>query len=170
MAITMHRAGLTLVKIDVSAAQDTWQDFGYTRDGVDISEQPFLLDIHGDENGGDAGPPIDSQFLGEIHTITCMMTKWDKTIENTIRNALRANATPGTLPTPGQFLRQDSQRFKVGLAAADPLTETQDRAYATCIVRQPKTLNKGTKHEVLLFVFEAWMPAGGGVIYTRTDL
>lgn len=170
MAITVHRAGKTLVKIDVSAALDTWQDLGYTRDGVDISEQPFYLDVHGDENGGDAGPPIDTQHLGEIHTVTCMLTKWDKTVENAIRNALRESSTPGTLPTPGQFMIQDSEYFKVGLAAADPMTETQDRTYQYCIVRQPKTLNKGTKHEVLLFVFEAWMPAGGGVIYSRTNL
>lgn len=154
MATAKQRAGLVTVKVDASAAQDTLETLGFTINGADISENPFLLPVYGDEHGGEAGPPIDYQNMGEEHDITLRLTKWDKTVEDKIRNALRSSGTPGQLPTPGQFLVQDDQYFRVVLDAAD---NDHDLDYPICIVKQPKTLNKGTRHEQLLFVFTALM-------------
>ena len=52
-------AGLAPIKVDGEL-------LGYTRNGADTTKEAYWLDVPGDENGGDDGPPIDVQYLGEI--------------------------------------------------------------------------------------------------------
>ena len=67
MAIAVIVDGLVTVKITPYGGAQA--SLGYTRNGVDITFEGFFLDVMGDETGGDDGPPIDRQYLGEIARI-----------------------------------------------------------------------------------------------------
>ena len=76
MALTdLHVNGPATIQIDLTGNQTSFQNFGFTEDGVDVEIQGGFEDVNTD----DAGPfvPGDVQFMGEVGIITLNMIRWD---------------------------------------------------------------------------------------------
>jgi hypothetical protein len=160
MAATIQVAGLASVKVD-SGVANAIELIGYTENGVEIQENQFTYDVHGDENGGDQGPPIDVQNLGQVDIIRMTFTKWDDAIMAKIRPAAKGG-TAGTVPTPGALAIQGSGTFRLLIDAPN-----FDRNYTTVIFREAKEMNVGTKHSKAVIVAHGYKNASG-VVWNTT--
>jgi len=134
------------------------EDLGYTGQGADVQNQGFFLDVPGDENGGDAGPPIDIQYMGEIARIRLELTKWDSAIAAKIQTRLLAG-TAGTPGTAGTLMFSGSKTVRVLLS-----TTSGPMNFPRCFLRNPWEINKGTKYSRLVLEFEAHKD-GSGILY-----
>ena len=159
MAKTIQVDGLALIRC--CTVGGALADVGYTINGVEITEQIFTEDVKGDENGGDPGPPIDVQYLGEKHIIRMTMTKYDESELNKIRAGI-AGGTAGTIGTSGTLYFQGSVSWRLLIQ-----TTNRPRNYNNVIFREPKEINKGTLHSKAIVVAEAFY-GSGGVIYNST--
>lgn len=155
MTAAVKVAGPCAVYVDVGAGLEM---LGYTGQGADVQDQAFYLDVHGDENGGDAGPPVDVQYLGEIVRIRLELTKWDTVVGQKIRSRLAAG-TEGTPGTAGTLMFSGSKTARVLLYSANaPMN------FPRCFLRNPWEVNLGTKYSRLVLEFEAHKD-GSGVLY-----
>ena len=84
MANLVHVAGLALIKISFGGSG--YLELGYTRNGADITHEGFFLDVPGDENGGDEGPPIEIQFLGEIARVRWLIGRPSRRSGRSVRS------------------------------------------------------------------------------------
>jgi len=157
MALQVEVHGPAEIKTG-TGSQDALETFGYTRQGAEVRDQGFWIDVPGDQHGGDAGPPIDIQYLGEICRIRCEMTKWDEDVAAKIRSRLKGG-TEGTPGTPGTLMFQDEKTIRV-------LINTTQRKlnFPRCFIRGEWEINKGTKFSTLIVEFEAHKDANG-VLY-----
>jgi hypothetical protein len=149
MAIAIIVDGLVTVKITpYSGAQAS---LGYTRNGVDITFEGFFLDIMGDENGGDDGPPIDVQYLGEVARIRCELTKWDTAVALDVMQRHITSAAGVPVITPGSgLINQDGGYLGLELTSAN-----RTYTFPRCFPRNSIELNKGTKFSTFTCEFEA---------------
>jgi hypothetical protein len=153
--------GLATIKI-ASPAGGTLEELGLTINGVEITEQIFTEEVKGDENGGDAGPPIDVQYLGEMHVIRITMTKYDETVLNKIRAGL-AGGTAGTVGTSGTLYMQGTSAFRLLIH-----TPNRPRNYINVIFQEPKEVNKGTIHSKATIIGRAYYGANKVMYNTST--
>ena len=49
--------------------QQAFTYLGYTRDGVMMTPEGYWIDVKSDDNGGEAGPPSEIQYIGETTRI-----------------------------------------------------------------------------------------------------
>lgn len=160
MAVTPHVTGPALVKIDYGGGL---ANFGYTADGVFITGQPFTLDVPGDQNGGESGPPIDVQHFGSIMRVRVEMTSWEGAVASAL-SALTAGGTAGVQPTMGTLLGLNSLTYRVLiLPTTDPIN------FPKCIIKAPWEINKGSKYGRLIFEFEAHSFTGTTVFNSTTS-
>ncbi len=152
MAAAVQNGGLATIKVDVGAGLVT---LGYTRNGADESEDSFMTDVPGDENGGDEGPPIEIQMMGMIARVRLELTKWDTTVAAAIRARLKS-ATDGTPPTPGTMIFSGAKDFRL-LIHSVSLPHNFPRA----IPRSAIEMNNGTKYATLVIEFECHKDANG---------
>ena len=131
---------------------------GYSINGVEITERVYTLDVNSDENGGDAGPPIDVQYMGEMHQIRMLMPKYDVTEIDKIR-AVLASGTAGTPGTAGTLMFTAVETFRLLIH-----TVSRPRNYLNCIFREVREINKGTKHSQALVVASCYKD-GNGLLY-----
>ncbi len=155
MAITVNVDGVT--KVNFGAA-----DLGYTRNGVDVTLEGFFIDIPGDQNGGDDGPPIDVQYLGEIARVRAELTKYDTAVALTVYERYTASAAGVPVITPGNSLMRQDGQFKELILSSAARTMT----FSMAIPRSPIEVNKGTKFSTLVCEFECHSDAG--TVYTIT--
>ena len=156
MPVRVNVAGLVTVKYGGDI-------MGYTRNGVDITMEAFFLDVAGDEFGGDDGPPVDVQYLGEVGRVRCEFTKYDITEVNNIF-ARKAGAAAGVVVnTPTNTLLRDDPGLTKNLILTCAVGVY---TFPYAIPRAPIELNKGTKFSTLVAEFEchAW----AGTLYTLT--
>ena len=146
MAATVLTTGPAVVKLDTGAG-NTLEILGYSAEGVSIREEARMIDVPGDENGGSEGPPIEIQYLGEIHYVTMELTKLDVAVLNKINVRVYGNSTPGTTSTPGTLMSSNSFRLLI-------LSTTNPRNYLFAIPREPIESNRGTKYMRVSMVFE----------------
>jgi hypothetical protein len=145
------------------------EELGTTRDGVMFTSDGFFIDVKNDENGGDAGPPIEVQYLGEIHKIRCELTKFPPAVAKKWQDHC-ASTTPG-VPRPAGTLMfaPDGENNQLGGGAtAITITCTNGnniitRTYGRCIIRDAVELNAGTKFSTFVLTFEAHKDASGRV-------
>lgn len=157
--------GVALIKIALATSATAYsalETLGYTQAGVEVDERPFMYDVHTDENGGDVGPPSDVQVMGEVHMIRMLFTKYDDAVLNKIRAIVAGNA-PGQPPTPGTLMFQDTKFFRLLIHST-----LRPRNYLRVFFREPKTLNKGTKHSQALVVAECHKDPTTGLLYNTT--
>ncbi len=160
MATAIQVAGLATIKVCTTGG--ALATLGYSINGVDISEDILVEMVHGDERGGDGGPPIDIQYLGEVHTIRITMTKYDETVLNTIRAGM-AGGTAGTPGTSGSLYFQASAYWRLLIhSVATP------RNYLAAVFTDAKEVNLGTKHSKAVITAKCYSPAIGTVIYNST--
>lgn len=150
MAEQVQVAGLVTIKVDTGSAH-ALETLGFSVNGVDLEENIFTLDVQGDEHGGDAGPPIDVQYLGQVDIVRMELSKYDKAVLDKIRARLWNSGF--TTPAAGQVLSADigalffagSKFFRLVLDAANG---GFDRDYVKVIFREPITVNRGVKHSI----------------------
>ena len=160
MANTIQVDGLATIKI-ASPAAGSLETLGYTINGVEITEQVFTEEVKGDENGGDPGPPIDIQYLGEVHTIRMTLTKYDEAVLNKVRAGI-AGGTAGTISTSGTLYFQGTVAWRLLIHSVN-----RPRNYINVVFQEPKEINKGTIHSKAIIVAKAYYGAAG-VIYNAT--
>jgi hypothetical protein len=161
MASTPQSFGPAKISTGTGTSQ-ALEELGYTRQGADIRDQAFFLDVPGDENGGDQGPPIDIQYLGEIAIIRLELTKWDETVAAKVRSRL-ASGTEGQPGTAGTFMFQDSKTIRV---LVEPTTGPMN--FPRAFLRREWEINKGTRYSTLVLEFEAHKDASGDVYNSTT--
>jgi hypothetical protein len=106
MTATVHNHGKATISVDTGGG-NTLEILGYTRNGADVTEEGFFVDVPGDENGGDAGDPIDIQYIGEMARVRLEMTKLDVAVMNKVMARLNLPGAPksrGAIGTPGYFM------------------------------------------------------------------
>lgn len=159
MAVEIHVPGATLIQVGTGSAA-ALEDLGYTVNGVDIEEQNFYIDVHGDEHGGDAGPPIDIQWVGQLHILRMTLSKFDKTILDKIRPGLRGKVLGEVLAADiGSLIFAGGFSYRVVL---NSLTTAHERDYLQCVFRDPITANLGTKHQICQLTAYAYRVAVPG--------
>lgn len=160
MAVQPRVAGKTLVKVALPSG-GSLSDVGYTRNGPDVSEQPFFLPIPGDENGGDSGPPIDIQYLGEIAQISLEFTTFDADVVESIR-AFVAGATSGTPATSGTLMFQDDKAARLVLSNTGA-----PQNFPRVVFQEPVVRNVGTRFTICRITATAYKDASG-VLWNKT--
>jgi len=152
--------GPCIIKTGTGSAS-ALEELGRSEAGVDVTENAFFYDVHGDDNGGDVGPPIDIQFMGEMHIIRAVMTKYDEAVLNKIRCRLLAGAA-GTVGATGTLMFAESKFFRVLLHSTN-----RPRNYLQCVFRDAFEVNKGTKHSKAVIIAHAYMN-DSRVVYNAT--
>ncbi len=141
------------------------RELGYTREGAEISEETFWLDVPGDERGGEAGPPIEVQSMGQVDRVRLEMTKWDDTIMSLIRANVPAGIAgqPYVLP-PGTLVFSNAKFFRLLILGSTISTFNsgagEPRNYPCAIPRAPRELNKGSKFSTQVLEFECHLLPG----------
>jgi len=164
MAKLVHVAGVALIKI--SSGGGAYQDLGYTRNGADITYEGFFLDVPGDQYGGDEGPPIEVQFLGEIARVRLELTKFDMTVADLVHARAAGNgAGDANIAGPGTLLLANA----VATRSMDLLIHTAlfPVHFPVAIARQPIEINKATKFSTFVCEFECHREQTTGVLWDR---
>jgi len=152
MAVIVQVSGLATIQVGTGSEQ-ALETLGYTQNGVEITFEGFFLDVPGDENGGDEGPPVDVQNLGEIARIRLELTKWDLAIANKVVCRELGGAV-GVIATPGSLMFGDTKTYR--LAIACPATGAGlDYDFPRAFPRMPIEVNRGTKFAKLIMEWEA---------------
>lgn len=157
MAVVSHVAGLATVKINDGTGPGL-QTLGYTRDGVEISEETFWGDIPGDERGGEQGPPVEIQWFGAIARVRCELTKWDDAVATLVRAAIPSNTagSPYSSSGAGTLVFSGTKYFRLLIASP-----TEPRNFIVAIPRSNNEINKGTKFSTQVFEFECHADSSG---------
>lgn len=150
MAAAIQVAGLVTIQVDTGSAH-ALETLGYSINGVEIEENIFTLPVHGDEHGGDAGPPIDIQYLGQVDTVRMELSKWDDAVLDRIRARLWNSGF--TTPAAGQVLSANIGALFFGggfyyRLALDAANSGFDRDYIRVIFQEPIIVNRGVKHSI----------------------
>lgn len=133
---------------------------GYSANGVECIEEGFFLDVPGDQNGGDAGPPIDIQKMGDIHRVRMELTKFDSDIADKLASKLNG-VLAGLTGTPGTLIAAGGYGYRLLINST-----LRPRNYLFAIPRQPVVRNKGTRYTRLVIDWECH--AVSGVVYNTT--
>jgi hypothetical protein len=157
MAAAVQVFGPALIKVGTGSV-GALESLGYTRQAADIRSQGFFLDVPGDENGGDQGPPIDIQYLGEIARVRLELTKWDEVVAAKVRSRLAAG-TEGTPGTAGTLMFGGSKSIRVLVHST-----TGPMNFPRAFLRDPWEIAKGTRYSTLVLEFEAHKD-GSGILY-----
>jgi len=139
------------------------EPLGYTRNGAEITLEPFMLDVPGDQNGGDDGPPVDIQELGEIGRVRLELTKWNADVAAKVQARLK-DGVAGTKATPGTLIFADEKYFRLLLG-----TPTLPLNFPIGIPRNAIEVNKGTKFSTLVMEFECHAALDTGLLYDNDD-
>lgn len=158
MAAAIQIAGLATIKVCTTGG--SLATLGYTINGAEVSEEIMTEPVYGDANGGEGGPPIDFQYLGEVHTVRLTLTKYDETVLNTIRASM-AGGTAGVANTSGSLYFQGSAYWRLLIhSVATP------RNYLCAIFTEAKEVNLGTKHSKAIITAKCYQSSG--TLYNST--
>lgn len=162
MTATVHNHGKATIKVDTGSS-NALEILGYTRNGVDVYDEGFWIDVPGDENGGDQGDPIDIQYLGEMARVRIELTKIDTAVLAKVMKRRNAAAkTAGTVDTPGRFVFLNSEFFRLVIDSP-----TDPRNFLRAIPRAPTQKNMGVRFTMKTIEFDCYKN-DSGVIYNAT--
>jgi hypothetical protein len=147
MATAVQVAGLTTVSVG-SGSGGALETLGYSRNGVTVRKDGHWLNVPGDANGGDDGPPIEIQFLGETAIVRLELTKFDSAVLTKIAARLRGS-TEGTVPTSGTLVFANSYGFRLLLNNASDVIN-----FLVAVPRGAYEKNRGTKYQTAVLEFE----------------
>ncbi len=154
-----------LIALNPTAGSPTYTDLGTTRDGIGITSDGYFLDVHNDENGGEAGPPIQIQYLGETAKIRIELTKYDPAVFATLEEHFANSGTAGVPQPAGVFMFVDTVASgqligtpsQVGLKIKTiNATATLVRTYKRCVLHDPVEVNRGTKFSTGIITLTAY--------------
>lgn len=135
------------------------EHLGWSLDGVQIQEIPFITGVPSDLNGGTDGPPVDFQVFPSQHRIILDLNIFDPTVEAKV--ALRANPAAAVSATVGMLIGCSGQYYRVLLYGTNFV-----RNYPYCIPMEPLDFNVGSKFTRKQITFMA--QTIGGVIWNTT--
>jgi hypothetical protein len=156
MATAIQVHGVCAVKI--KPVGGTLELLGKTRNGADVTLQNFQIPVPGDDNGGDAGPPIDVQLMGQMAHIRLEFTKFDAAVMEKVK-ALVAGGTAGDLPAAGTLYMQDQKYTRLLLeTASNPLN------FPRVVWQEPIQFNMGSRFTMVVLSGTAY-PDDNGLLY-----
>ena len=136
------KLGLIDVKVAIPFT-GTLLQLGHFVDNVEIHERDYVHDVHGDRNGGHEGPPIESQILGRIVSVSGVMSSWNASNMATYLNN-------GSFATPWTILQSEVGQFLLTTKSMRLLLHTTDandtRNFWCAIAREPIRMGGGTMH------------------------
>lgn len=160
MPLNVQVAGLATIKIgQADCANGQLLTLGYTVNGARIRDESFWDDVHGDQHGGDAGPPIEVLYLGKKASVTLELSKWDAAVADKIAARLWSSS-PGVIGPIGTPVLAAGEAFRLVIHCAAAAGFDFRRA----VPREPIEVNKGTRHSLLLCVFDCYADPNG-VLY-----
>jgi len=154
MAAAVQVTGPAEIQVGTGAA-GALEKFGYTRNGAEIVSEGYWINVPGDENGGDEGPPIDVQFIGETARIRVELTKWDTTAAAEVESRF-VGGTGGVPGAAGTLMFSGSKAMRL---LVKPTTGA--RNFPRAFPRFAIEVNKGTRFSTLVVEFEAHKDATG---------
>lgn len=153
MAVATVIDGLVTVRVNTGVA-GALETLGYTRNGAEIFEDVYDINVPSDENGGDEGPPVEIQRLGDVHHVRLELTRYDDAVATEIRSK-RLGATEGTSATSGTALFANTLYFRLLLNPAS----ARPRNYIGAVCRRCEE-TKGTKYSILVCEFDCYAISG----------
>lgn len=162
MTIQPYYDGAAFLKIDANQGSGLEQ-LGYSEDGVRIRRELFRLPVHGDQNGGLDGPPIDIQQLGAIYHVEMTLTSFDWAVLTKLENGV-AGGTAGTEGTVGTLLFSESNKIFRFLVH----TTNRPLNFLRAVV-EDLDWNKGTKHNKVLLTMACYKNASNLYYNTTTS-
>src|SRR5262245_32056602 len=140
MSATPQNHGKAAILVDTGSS-NALELLGYTRNGADVSTEGFWIDIPGDENGGDSGPPIEIQYLPEMARVRLEFTKFDQTVmDKVLRKLNTLTKVAGSIGVAGTFVFANAYSFRLVID-----TPTQPRNFWRAVPRAPTQRNMGVR-------------------------
>ena len=140
--------GACTVKVGTGSA-GALETLGMNRNQADVVHQPYFINVPGDANGGDEGPPIDVQYLGEIVLVRLELTTWDPLVAEKIRARVRGG-TVGSVPTAGLLMIAGGYYTRICL-----VTPVSVCNFPIAIIRGANEFGVGTRFSTFVTEFEA---------------
>ena len=160
MAISIQVSGTVLVKVGPQSCQDAaLEPLGYTSNGARIQEEDFYEEVHTDEQGGDAGPPVELIYHGKRVRVTLELTKWDGAVADKLAARVSQTSQPGKQLEAGTPMIANEKAFRLVLKSS-----VGGWDLPVAIVRGQFEINKGSRPSRLLISFECY-PDSTGIIY-----
>lgn len=157
-----HVGGKALIKISTSDAPSVLNILGYSLEGVEIQFQAYTKDIHGDQNGGSNGPPVDVLLMGQTAIIRFDLIDYQQTQLTKVLNH-KVVATAGIPEQAGVLLLAGAVYLRLCIVAVnDPFN------FPYCELLSDETFNLGTNETVHRMSFRALVPTIGGALYNTT--
>lgn len=163
MAIQPYYDGPALIRIDANQGAGL-ESLGYSEDGVRIWQEKFRLPVHGDQNGGLDGPPIDIQQLGAIWHVEMVLTSWETSVADKIANGV-AGGSAGTEGTVGTLLFTESN--KIFRLLINPTSRPFN--FLRAVPEDFDISPKGTKHSKLTITWNCYKNASDVYFNTTTS-
>lgn len=159
MAVDIQVPKLAKVYINASL-------LGYTRNGCEIEAVPHMIAVPGDEHGGDDGPPIDYQHLPTLYRIRLSLTKFEKSVLETIEATI-TGGTAGTYATDdiGVTYVGGSKIYRVTIQTSNA---AWIRNFPLCIPTSPPAYNLGTRFMEATAEFLALRNQSNGLVWDQT--
>ncbi len=148
VGIAVFGAAILRVSPDEKTDPVEADTIGLTRNGAESTFDASWLDVPGDQYGGDDGPPIDVQYLGETGRIRFELTKWDSATVDRIYGRLVGGAA-GVQEQPGTLVFSGGKSRIVDIVG---FSETI--RFHVAFPRAPIQLNYATKFSTLVCEFE----------------
>jgi hypothetical protein len=181
-------SGPVLVRVNLRDGNG-FVNVGYTVDGVQPQDIFFTNDIHGDQYGGTAGPPIDRQFMGKQSKISMSLVNYNLAVVKKMREAQAstnwASGAAGTLVNIGGLLTCGNRAFQLLLvgeadtaataASAEAPTIATFLNFPNCWYDGPIDYPIGSKNTVFNFDVKATpfttdtTQSGNGLTYLFTE-
>ena len=156
MAVEVQVPGRCNIRVSIDDGAN-YNSLGFTQDGVELTFEPFTLDVPGDEHGGTDGPPIDVQFLGMIVRIRLQLTSWDtavwKTIETRINDGVFGEVQQADI---GALMFSHKYQLSIEPLPSRDLTNAADFdfEFERVIFKSGHEVNVGTKFATLVIEAE----------------
>jgi hypothetical protein len=112
---------------------------GYTINGAEISEQPFMAPLASDDYGGDQGPPADYQLMGTQTRIGLELLKYSPTVAAKLEsfyNLVALASVSGTAAV-GMLMACTPLTTRVLLLAGTAAAPTYVRNYPLALILEP---------------------------------
>ncbi len=157
MTATPRNHGKATIRTGTANSDGELETVGYTRNGADLTTEGFWIDVPGDENGGDSGPPIEIQYIGEMARVRIELTKFDQSVIDRIMRKLNTiTKTAGQIATPGTFVFLNNYHFRLVID-----TPTEPRNFYVAVPRAPTQRNMGVRFTMKVLEFDCYQNANG---------
>ena len=162
MAIGVFVPGPADIKVGTGTG-GALEELGYTARGADVRLQGYAVDVPGDQNGGEQGPPIEIAHLGNSAIVRIELTKFDKSVLDKLKAGLR-DVTPGAIPGAGTLVFAGARHFQLLI---DSVGDPHWFPRAT-LAKEPKEYNVGTLYQRAVVEFLCYRDPTSKVLYNTS--